>query len=95
MLSSDFEGFGNVLVEALCLGTPVVSTKCQHGPEEILTGDLSVGLVPLNDPESLGRAINTAIEQPVVYDPQALIQRFGHLSIASQYLSLIEQSRGE
>jgi glycosyltransferase involved in cell wall biosynthesis len=95
VLSSDFEGFGNVLVEALCLGTPVVSTKCQHGPEEILTGDLSVGLVPLNDPESLGRAINTAIEQPVVYDPQALLQRFGHLSIASQYLSLIEPSRGE
>lgn len=94
VLSSDFEGFGNVLVEALCLGTPVVSTNCQHGPAEILEGALSSALVPCNDAKALGDAINAAIEQPVVYDHQKITERFGHLAIASQYLSLIESSDG-
>lgn len=39
MLSSDFEGLGMVLAEALSCGTPVVSTNCKYGPAEVLSGD--------------------------------------------------------
>ncbi|STU54937.1 glycosyltransferase [Klebsiella pneumoniae subsp. ozaenae] len=40
VLSSDSEGFGNVVVEALLLHTPVASTRCPGGVTEILTGEL-------------------------------------------------------
>ncbi len=44
VLSSDSEGFGNVVVEALLLHTPVASTRCPGGVTEILTGELARGL---------------------------------------------------
>ncbi|WP_192893970.1 glycosyltransferase [Hydrogenovibrio thermophilus] len=57
ILSSDYEGFGNVIVEALSLGTPVVSTDCPSGPNEILTGELKNYLVPVGDELALAKRI--------------------------------------
>ncbi|SQC17964.1 glycosyltransferase [Klebsiella pneumoniae] len=50
VLSSDSEGFGNVVVEALLLHTPVASTRCPGGVTEILTGELARGLADLTSP---------------------------------------------
>jgi len=62
ILSSEREGLPTVLVEALILGTAVVSTDCISGPSEILTGDLSAYLSKVNDPDDLSSKISLAID---------------------------------
>ena len=63
-LSSDYEGFGNVLVEALAAGTTIVSTDCNYGPGEILAPDYGY-LVPVGDTLAMAEQIGHALDFPV------------------------------
>ena len=57
VLSSAWEGFGNVVAEALAVGTPVVSTNCESGPGEILANGKYGDLTPVGDPKAMAEAI--------------------------------------
>jgi len=64
VLSSRHEALGNVLVEALACGCPVVATNCPGGVGEILKGGAVGGLVPVGDPAALAGAILAALDRP-------------------------------
>jgi glycosyltransferase involved in cell wall biosynthesis len=61
VLASEWEGFGLVLVEALALGVPVVSTDCMSGPSEILQGGRYGILVPPASAEALKEGVERCI----------------------------------
>lgn len=79
VLSSAWEGFGNVLVEALACGTQVVATDCPGGPAEILAEGRYGRLVPVGDAAALAGAIAAALDLPL--PPDSLRARAGDFSV--------------
>ena len=92
VLSSRFEGFGNVLVEALFCGCPVVSTDCPSGPAEILQGGEFGHLVPVGDGQAMTDALEAALDAPV--DSRTLRARGEEFSVdraVNQYHELFDR----
>ena len=79
VLSSVWEGFPNVLVEALACGCPVVSTDCPSGPTEILHGGSFGTLVPVGNASALADAMIAMLMTKA--DPERLRQRAEFFSI--------------
>jgi len=61
-LTSNFEGFPNVLLEAISYGTPIVSVDCPNGPAEIVEEGVNGFLVEERSPEKLCQAFEWALE---------------------------------
>jgi len=66
----------------------VVSTRCPSGPDEILIGDLAVGLADLTE-ESLAAAIDRVLANPPTITESSL-ERFAIESIVARYLALAD-----
>lgn len=83
LLTSKFEGFGYVIVEAQALGVPVISTDCPFGPRELLPAK---NLIPVGDIDGLAMLMGQAIDNLTHYTVP-LNQQLLPNHIAQQYLA--------
>jgi glycosyltransferase involved in cell wall biosynthesis len=93
VLSSRSEGFGNVLVEAMGCGTPVISTDCPYGPGDILARGRYGILVPMQDPEALAPAFSRIFQEADRWPKEALRARaaaFSYQACADAYWRLFQ-----
>lgn len=98
VLSSDFEGLPNSLIEAMCIGMPCISTDCSPGgARELLCNQRGV-IVPCGDKMKLAEAINLYLEKKEVamqYGEEAfgLRREIEAGIVAKEWINLIEKTR--
>jgi GalNAc-alpha-(1->4)-GalNAc-alpha-(1->3)-diNAcBac-PP-undecaprenol alpha-1,4-N-acetyl-D-galactosaminyltransferase len=61
VLSSNYEGFPNVILEAMANSTPVVSSDCPSGPKEIILHGINGFLFKVGDIDGLAKCIKHTI----------------------------------
>ena len=89
VLSSIEEGLPTVLIEAMAVGTPVVSTNCKSGPDEILDNSKYGELVPVGDREAIAQAIFRLFSGNAKSVPPAWLEQYSLETVTQQYLDLL------
>ena len=96
VLSSRFEGFGMVLIEAMACGLPVVSFDCPAGPDEIITDGVDGLLVPSGDVYALAEKLmllmsDENLRRRLGQQARQTAQRYEMTTIADQWTALFEK----
>lgn len=92
VLSSDSEGYPNVLLETLAHGVSVIATDCDFGPRQILENGRYGCLVQTGNPGVLASAIRSHLAGRVEYERWDS-SRFSETDIAARYLAFMESCR--
>jgi glycosyltransferase involved in cell wall biosynthesis len=94
VLSSRWEGLPFVLVEAMAVGLPVVSTNCESGPAEILDHGQYGTLVPVGDAQAMARAIAQVLDGKTPPVKAGWLEQFSLGAIVQQYLQVAQVTPG-
>jgi glycosyltransferase involved in cell wall biosynthesis len=89
VMSSNSEGLPLVLVEAMILGTKVISTNCPTGPSELLVGNLKEFLSPVGNAKKLAENITKALNNDPKIDKK-ILEKFRAKYSVNQYLKLCQ-----
>jgi len=93
VLSSKWEGFPNVLVEAIACGLPVISTNCSGGSREILENGKWGKLVPVNDKDALAEAMLDSLKEKNYPAVENRAFSFSMENILGKYIELFFPSK--
>ena len=96
VLSSRFEGFGMVLIEAMACGLPVVSFDCPAGPDEIITDGVDGLLVPSGDVHALAEKLmalmsDENLRRRLGQRAFQTAKRYDMANLATQWTALFEK----
>ena len=75
VVTSLYEGFPNVIVESLTLGTPVISTNMNAGASEILSNGKGGDLIKIGDYKNLSKKIQNFINDPTILKQKLIFAR--------------------
>ncbi len=97
VLSSLYEGFPNVIIEAMACGTAVVSTDCPSGPNEIITDGVNGLLVPVGDENAMAEAIlklikDESLRRCLVESGRKRAEDFRVEKMVSEYEKVFEET---
>jgi glycosyltransferase involved in cell wall biosynthesis len=95
VLSSRFEGWGIVLLEAMAWGLPCVAFNCQWGPSEMIESGVNGILVPPGNVPALGEALsrvmgNAELANRLAKAAQTSTERFSHARVMSAWDDVID-----
>lgn len=100
LMTSDFEGMPNALMEAMCVGLPCICTDCLSGPRELIGDDERGYLVPCNDNKALRNAIlETVLKKEISIEKSKrassyIRSNYNATDIAKKFISICEK-KGE
>ena len=95
VMSSDYEGMSNALLEAVCVGLPVISTDVS-GARDLITEGVNGYIVPVGNERALTLALSSMLSSPEKMDEmgrqsKALAPRFREEQIVGQWEELIKK----
>lgn len=93
VMSSNYEGFGVVLVEAMSCGVPVISFDCKCGPKDIIQPGINGLLVPNGDIQALADAMMKVMEDEAYrkmlsLNARKVVDTYSEQAVMAQWIRL-------